>query len=82
MTRYSGSKKLKSGDRVKLVGRCKCSERPLKDAKIFEDIRDCYHKDSTVIHAFRDGTSVWLNNSYGYSQRFMNVHLKAWHLVN
>tara|TARA_R110000824_G_scaffold82718_3_gene207282 strand:- start:5881 stop:6042 length:162 start_codon:yes stop_codon:yes gene_type:complete len=35
----------------------------------FYDIKDCFHKLTTVRHLFQDGISAWLVNRYGYGKR-------------
>ena len=67
--------KFNVGSKVRVRGNCECSYEPVKDKPIWFDIKDCYHTANKVRHVFRDDTSVWVANRYGYARRILNRDL-------
>jgi hypothetical protein len=65
------------GDKVRKIGACLCTATPSVGDTVFHDVRDCFHKPSTVGIVFRDGESVWVKNRYGFARRFYNEVLLA-----
>jgi hypothetical protein len=63
------------GSKVRMQGDCECSREPVPGKDIWFDIKDCYHKRTTVRRVFRDGTSAWVTNRYGFARRIRDKDL-------